>query len=117
MNIYGSGRQTRTFCYVTDAILGFLQILLYGLPGEPYNIGNPEPEISMLELIETIKRTLPELTVDYRVIEHPDTYPSDEPQRRCPDITKARLQVGYFPQVTLEDGLQRFFGWAKTAFA
>jgi len=55
--------------------------------------------------------------VHHRLIEHPDTYPADEPQRRCPDITKAQLQVGYQPQVGMEDGLRRFFGWAKTAYA
>jgi len=117
VNVYGTGNQTRTFCYVTDAIVGFLRVLVGGQPGEPYNIGNPEPEISMLELVQTIERTMPELNVQYRLIEHPDTYPADEPQRRCPDITKARLQVGYEPVVPIEDGLQRFFRWAKSAYA
>ena len=117
VSVYGTGNQTRTFCYVTDAIRGFLQVLLGGLPGEPYNIGNPEPEISMLQLVRTIERSMPELKVEYRVIEHPDTYPADEPQRRCPDITKARLQLGYEPKVGMDDGLGRFFKWAKIAYA
>ena len=117
VQIYGTGQQTRTFCYVTDAIRGFLQVLVNGLPGEPYNIGNPEPEISMVQLVQTIEREMPELSVKYQIIEHPDSYPADEPQRRCPDITKARLQIGYEPQVPLAEGLRRFFGWAKTAYA
>jgi UDP-glucuronate decarboxylase len=117
VNVYGTGNQTRTFCYVTDAIRGFLQVLVNGLPGEPYNIGNPEPEISVLQLVQILQRTLPELDVKYRLIEHPDTYPADEPQRRCPDITKACLQAGYEPRVPIEDGLRRFFHWAKTAYA
>jgi UDP-glucuronate decarboxylase len=117
VNIYGTGQQTRTFCYVTDAIRGFLQVLLSGQAGEPYNIGNPTPEVSMLQLVGYIERAVPELKVQHRLIEHPDTYPADEPQRRCPDITKAQLQVGYLPQVGMEDGLRRFFGWAKTAYA
>jgi UDP-glucuronate decarboxylase len=116
VNIYGTGNQTRTFCYVSDAIRGFLQVLLRGEPGEPYNIGNPEPEISMLELVETIKQALPERKVEYHIIEHPDTYPADEPQRRCPDITKARLQVGYAPRIELEEGLRRFFTWAEKTY-
>jgi UDP-glucuronate decarboxylase len=116
VSVYGTGTQTRTFCYVTDAITGFLQVLLGGQPGEPYNIGNPLPEISMLELVNTISSTMPELKVKHRVIEHPDTYPADEPQRRCPDITKARLQVSYEPQVNLDDGLKRFFSWAKAHY-
>lgn len=117
VNIYGTGKQTRTFCYVTDAIRGFLQVLLSGQAGEPYNIGNPTPEVSMLDLVNVIQRAVPELKVQHHLIEHPDTYPADEPQRRCPDITKARLQVGYEPQIGMEDGLRRFFGWAKTAYA
>jgi len=117
VSVYGTGTQTRTFCYVTDAIRGFLQVLLSGQPGEPYNIGNPTPEISMLDLVKTLQRGMPELKVNYRVIEHPDPYPADEPQRRCPDITKARLQVRYEPTVGLEDGLKRFFQWAKVAYA
>jgi len=117
VNIYGTGKQTRTFCYVTDAIRGFLQVLLAGQAGEPYNIGNPKPELSMLELTEAIKRAVPGVNVQQRLIEHPDTYPADEPQRRCPDITKAQIQVGYEPQVGIEDGLRRFFQWAKVAYA
>jgi UDP-glucuronate decarboxylase len=117
VNIYGTGKQTRTFCYVTDAIRGFLQVLLSGQAGEPYNIGNPKPELSMMDLVETIKRAVPDVKVQQRLIEHPDTYPADEPQRRCPDITKAQLQVSYEPQVALEDGLRRFFQWAKVAYA
>lgn len=117
VNVYGTGKQTRTFCYITDAIRGFLQVLVNGIPGEPYNIGNPTPEITMLDLVKTIARAVPNVKVDYRVIEHPDTYPADEPQRRCPDIMKARLQVGYEPKVDLEDGLARFFGWARKAYA
>ncbi len=58
LHIYGSGNQTRTFCYITDAIAGFLKVLVHGVPGEPYNIGNPKPEISMLELAHEIEKVL-----------------------------------------------------------
>jgi len=115
LQVYGTGRQTRTFCYVTDAIRGFLQVLVNGVPGEPYNIGNPTPEISMLQLVETLQAILAE-GVLYDIIEHPDTYPADEPNRRCPDITKAVEQVGYKPKVDLDDGLKRFFDWAREAY-
>lgn len=112
---YGDGRQTRTYCYITDAIGGFLRVLLNGSPGEPYNIGNPSPEISVLELARTMGHVLGrDVAVD--VIEHPDTYPADEPQRRCPDITKAREQLGYVPVVGLEEGLARFFAWASESY-
>jgi len=70
----------------------------------------------MLELVKTIQTTLPKLEVQHHVAEHPDTYPADEPQRRCPDITKARLQLGYEPTIGLEQGLKRFFNWAEHAY-
>lgn len=112
LKVYGTGRQTRTFCYITDAIAGFLLAMIKGVPGEPYNIGNPTPELSMLELAQTIEAVLAR-KLDVDVIEYPDSYPADEPNRRCPDITKARLQLGYEPRVALEEGLKRFFGWSQ----
>ena len=51
LQIYGDGTQTRTFCYITDALVGFLSVILNGVPGEAYNIGNPKPEVSMLDLV------------------------------------------------------------------
>ena len=54
--------------------------------------------------------------VPHNVIEHPDSYPADEPNRRCPDIRKAELQLGFLPQVELDDGLSRFFTWAAKAY-
>lgn len=114
-HVYGTGQQTRTFCYVTDAIRGFLQVLVNGIPGEPYNVGNPNPEISMRDLAIECGRVL-NVDVKFDTVEHPDTYPADEPQRRCPDITKAREQVGYEPKVGLQDGLKRFFGWADRVY-
>ncbi len=115
LNVYGSGNQTRTFCYITDAMVGFLLVVLRGVPGEPYNIGNPTPEISMLELVHRIEKVLRH-KVEHNVIEYPDSYPADEPNRRCPDIRKARLQLAFEPTVTLEDGLGRFLGWADKVY-
>jgi UDP-glucuronate decarboxylase len=110
LNVYGTGNQTRTFCYITDAMVGFLLVVLKGVPGEAYNIGNPKPEISMVELVHSIERVLGR-PVDHNVIEYPDSYPADEPNRRAPDIRKARLQLNYEPAVDLDDGLSRFLGW------
>lgn len=115
LNVYGSGNQTRTFCYITDAMVGFLEVILKGVPGEAYNIGNPEPEISMVDLVQRIETVL-DGKVTYNIVEYPDSYPADEPNRRCPDIRKARLQLGYKPDVALDDGLKRFFAWADTAY-
>jgi len=112
LQIYGHGDQTRTFCYVTDAINGFLRVLLSGIPGEPYNIGNPSPEISMKDLAKEISKALGNKPVEFDIVDYPDTYPADEPNRRCPDISKAATQLGYSPRIGLDEGLKRFFGWA-----
>lgn len=115
LHVYGDGTQTRTFCYVTDGIRGCLQLLANGKPGEAYNIGNPLPEISMKDLALLVgKVTGADITFD--TVEHPESYPADEPQRRCPDIGKAQKGVGYMPRVDLEVGLRRFFSWAHTAY-
>ena len=115
LNLYGSGVQTRTFCYVTDALVGFLLTILKGVPGEVYNIGTPSPEVSMQDLVKTIEQVLGR-PVPYTVIEYPDSYPADEPMRRCPDIRKARLQLKYEPRVTLTDGLRRFLTWTDQVY-
>jgi UDP-glucuronate decarboxylase len=115
LNIYGSGNQTRTFCYVTDAIVGFLLVILKGIPGETYNIGNPVPEIAMLDLARAIESVLGR-PVPHNIIEYPDSYPADEPNRRCPDIRKARLQLGYSAEVGLDEGLKRFLGWSDRTY-
>ena len=115
LNVYGSGDQTRTFCYITDAMVGFLLVLLRGVPGEAYNIGNPKPEISMVDLVKRIE-VLSSKSVEYNIVEYPDSYPADEPNRRAPDIRKARLQLDFNPQVDLDQGLKRFFDWANIVY-
>ncbi|MDP3703314.1 MAG: GDP-mannose 4,6-dehydratase, partial [Candidatus Omnitrophota bacterium] len=113
--IYGTGKQTRTFCYVSDAIAGFLKVLLHGRGGEAYNIGNPTPEISMLELARTLETVLGR-SLNIEIVDHPSSYPADEPQRRCPDISKAVQEVGYQPAIALEEGLKRFMDWARAHY-
>lgn len=115
LHVYGSGKQTRTFCYVADAIVGFIKVLLNGTPGQAYNIGTPEPELSVVELAKLLERVVGR-TLDVQRIEYPDSYPADEPQRRCPDISKAALQLQYKPVVTLDEGLKRFMQWASTCY-
>lgn len=112
--VHGTGEQTRTFCYITDAMNGFLRALF--LPtgkNEIFNIGNGEPEISMLELAREVCVALgAEGKVGIQCIQYPATYPADEPQRRCPDLTKAMtLLNSYTPTVSLKEGLQRTVRW------
>jgi UDP-glucuronate decarboxylase len=109
--VHGDGRQTRTFCYVTDAISGFLKTLLKGKPGEPYNIGNSDNEISMRDLAQLYSEVVPGASTQF--ISYPDTYPAGEPQRRCPDLTKAAKDLDYGSKVDLRTGLSRFIAWAR----
>lgn len=114
--VHGDGHQTRTFCYITDAMIGFLQTILIGRRGEAYNVGNGENEISMRNLAGLFT----ELVGDYvhnETVPYPETYPAGEPQRRCPDLTKAREHLGYEAQVSLRAGLGRFLTWARESGA
>jgi UDP-glucuronate decarboxylase len=110
--VHGDGHQTRTFCYITDAIAGFLKTLLKGRPGEAYNIGNSDNEISMRKLAEMFGELVPGSA--HRLVEYPDTYPAGEPQRRCPDLAKAASHLGYASKVDLRTGLSLFIDWART---
>jgi UDP-glucuronate decarboxylase len=109
--VHGDGRQTRTFCYITDAIVGFLKTLLHGRLGEAYNIGNSNNEISMSDLAKLYGEVIPGTT--FTQVGYPDTYPAGEPQRRCPDLRKAAEHVGYSSTVDLREGLSRFVDWAR----
>jgi UDP-glucuronate decarboxylase len=115
LHIYGDGTQTRTFCYVTDALVGFFKVFLKGVPGEAYNIGNPKPEVSMIDLAEALK-TISSSKIKYDIIEYPDSYPADEPMRRSPDIRKARVQLGFEPIVGFKEGLSRFLFWTDEVY-
>ena len=109
--VHGTGHQTRTFCYVTDSIAGFLKTLLHGKAGEAYNIGNADNEIAMVGLAEIYAELIPGSA--HKLIAYPENYPAGEPQRRCPDLTKATQELGYVPRIDLRQGLSRFIAWAK----
>ena len=97
--IYGDGKQTRSFCYVSDLIEGILR-LLDSQERLPVNIGNPQ-EITILEFAERVR----ELTGNrVQIVFRP--LPQDDPKRRCPDIAKARKLLGWEPKVQLQEGLK-----------
>jgi len=116
LKIYGSGKQTRTFCYVSDAIIGFMKILLESNKPDVYNVGNPSPEISMIDLANQIKNLLSK-DIKIELIKYPESYPEDEPNRRCPDIAKISKELSFKPKVGLEEGLVKFFRWAKDNYS
>ena len=113
--LLSDGSPKRTFCYIADAVIGYYKILVRGRAGEPYNIGNETPEISMLELAELLAAAARK-TFGYqgRVIRNESedsSYLIDNPQRRCPVIDKARAELGFNPGVSLEEGLHRTLSW------
>jgi len=103
--VYGSGLQTRTYCYAGDGIAAMLKILLEGASGETYNIGKDSPEINVYELAEVFFESLDsEKNID--VIEYPEDYPSDEPFRRCPDTSRLKKEFNMELQTELTEGLR-----------
>jgi dTDP-glucose 4,6-dehydratase len=102
LTVYGDGQQTRSFCYVDDLIEGLYRLLLSD-EHDPVNIGNPV-ETTILEFARTINR----LTGNPAgIIFKPEDRGRSDPQRRQPDITRARTILGWEPKVSLEEGLQR----------
>jgi len=100
LTIYGSGSQTRSFCYVDDLIDGIVKL---GARDEhmPVNIGNPD-EFTILECAQTVL----EVTGSKSELVF-EALPQDDPTRRCPDITRARTLLGWEPKVNLREGLSR----------
>jgi UDP-glucuronate decarboxylase len=109
------GRPTRTYCYAADAVIGYYKILTRGRAGEAYNIGTESPEISIADLADRIVALSRDLfsysgRVVRRTSADPD-YLTDNPGRRCPMIAKARSELGYSPDISLDEGLRRSLVW------
>jgi len=100
MTVFGSGSQTRSFCYVSDLVDGLYRLML-SEERYPVNLGNPR-EMTILEFAEHIRR----MTGSKSEIVFRDL-PEDDPKQRQPDITKARTLLGWEPRVPLDEGLRR----------
>ena len=108
LTVYGDGSQTRSFCYVDDLIDGIVR-LLYSDEHMPVNIGNPI-EMTVLEFAETINRVVGNKA---GVTFVPQGRSTRDPQRRQPDITRARSILEWEPKTTLEDGISRTVPYFK----
>lgn len=113
--VHDLGNQTRTFCYISDAIIGFLKVLLSKENGQVFNVGNDDNEISMLGLAKIVKKIF-DGKVIVKTIPYPKHYPQDEPRRRCPDLTKIKNKLGYKPTIGLEEGLRKVIQWYKVEY-
>lgn len=107
--VFGDGKQTRSFMYVSDLTDGMIAAMEKGEKGEAYNLGNPN-EFTILELAEIVKR----LTGSNSAVEFVEKLPSDDPLRRCPDITKAKEKLGWEPKIELEEGLRKLIVYLQT---
>jgi len=108
LTVYGDGTQSRSFCYITDTVLGIFKALINKkAKGEILNIGNTH-EIKILHLAKTIRKLTGSKS---KIIFQP--LPPEDPKRRCPDITKAKRLLNWQPKVPLEEGLTKTIEWFK----
>ena len=102
ITVYGDGSQTRSLCYVDDLIRGLYLLMMSG-EHLPVNLGNPDRELTMLELAQAVIRVTGSTSeVVFEAL------PTDDPQVRRPDITRARQILGWEPEVDLDEGLRRW---------
>ena len=110
LTVYGDGKQTRSFCYVSDEIDGILRLSKSSDPG-PVNIGNPG-EFTILECArKVIAVTGSKSQIRYEPL------PQDDPKQRCPDISKARRLLGWEPKIDLESGLKMSLRYFREALS
>jgi len=104
--VFGDGSQTRSFCYVSDLVDGFVRLAL-STEQDPVNLGNPE-EMTILQFAEAVRAAA---GGGGRIVHRP--LPKDDPQRRRPDITRARELLGWAPRITLTDGLRQTIAYFR----
>jgi dTDP-glucose 4,6-dehydratase len=110
LTVYGDGKQTRSFCYVSDEIDGFIRMAKSSEAG-PVNIGNPHE----FTILECAQRVLAVTGSKSRIAFEP--LPQDDPKQRCPDISKARRLLGWEPKVQLEEGLKLSLEYFRQALS
>jgi len=110
LTVYGDGKQTRSFCYVSDEIDGFIRMAKSSEAG-PVNIGNPHE----FTILECAQRVLAVTGSKSRITFEP--LPQDDPKQRCPDISKARRLLGWEPKVQLEEGLELSLEYFRQALS
>lgn len=116
LTILSSGTPRRTFCYIADAVAGYLKILLHG-KYDYFNIGIDKPEISVAQFAE-IYRDAGQKILGYKgkvtyAVSEDENYLTNNPQRRCPKIDKARKILGYEPTILVDEGVERFLTFIK----
>jgi len=108
LTIYGDGNQTRSFCYQSDLIEAIVRLMSLEIPDTPINLGNPQ-EITVAELARAVIEATQSSS---KIVNLP--LPEDDPMQRRPDITKAREELNWSPQVHLEEGLKHTVEYFKS---
>lgn len=112
ITVYGDGSQTRSFCYVSDMVDGILRAMrMAQTEGQVFNVGNPD-EYTMLTLAKKIKKAVGSSS---RIVF--SNLPEDDPSRRKPDISQAKLILGWSPKVSLDEGLRPTIAYFKKQLA
>ena len=115
--LLSDGSATRTFCYVADALVGYLKVLFSSHHGTPFNIGSPDPEISISDLAKTLQTIIPTNPSIVYLKSSDDQYLKHNPNRRCPDISRARNLLDFNPCIKLEDGLTRAYEFYNSEYS
>ena len=111
LQVHGNGKNTRSYCYITDAVEATFKVLFSKEKGEAYNIGNPNDEISVKQLSKIVADLLPR-EVEIENIQPPhEVYGSSDPKRRCPDISKLQSTIDFTPKYNLQEGIGRIIRW------
>jgi dTDP-glucose 4,6-dehydratase len=106
--VHGDGSQTRSLCHVDDLVEGIVRLAV-SAETDPVNIGNPH-EVTILELAEAVREVVGSTApIEFR------SRPADDPNVRCPDITRAREVLGWEPAIGLREGLERTLPWFRKA--
>ncbi len=109
ISVFGDGKQTRSFCYVTDTVDGLIKLMNSEEYKGPINIGNPD-EITIIDMAEKIINIIS--TNKIKIVHLP--LPEDDPLQRCPDISKAKKILGWYPQINMEDGIEKTISYFKS---
>ncbi|RSK28616.1 NAD-dependent epimerase/dehydratase family protein [Bacillus sp. HMF5848] len=109
--IYSDGKPTRTLAYIPDATVGYIKVALYE-EFEIFNIGSDQQELTIVQLAELFQKVGREVYgYNGKIVfhKHPDKdYLTDNPNRRCPDLTKAKKLLNFKQQIAIEEGIQRY---------
>jgi nucleoside-diphosphate-sugar epimerase len=108
LTVYGQGKQTRSFCYVSDLVEGLYKLMFTpGLKGEVINLGNPEE----YTIVDLAKKIIAMTGTKSKIIFKP--LPQDDPMQRCPDITRAKKLLNWQPKVASSEGLQKTINYYR----